>query len=86
MSFTVTHTAPSNELETEFFDVVVARGFTDTLFSVSNRLNTFGSNGGANDTVVTVGINGTSNEIEVSLDTKIGTAASVAYSVTEFKN
>lgn len=86
ISFTITHTTNTFDLETEFFDVVVARG-TTTLFSVSNRLNTFGSGvGGVNDTVVTVDINGTSNEIEVSLTTKIGTAAAVAYSVTEFKN
>jgi hypothetical protein len=87
MSFTLSHTRNDSNTDTEFFDVVVARGFTGTIFSVSNRLNTFGSGvGGVNDTVVTVAINGTTNEIEVSLDTKIGTVASVAYSVTEFKN
>lgn len=86
ISFTITHTTNSYNLETEFFDLVVAKGFTDTLFSVSNRLNTFGSGvAGANDTVVTVAVNG-NNEIEISLETKIGTAAAVAYSVTEFKN
>lgn len=86
ISFTITHTTNTFDLETEFFDVVVARG-TTTIFSVSNRLNTFGSGvAGVNDTVVTVDINGTSNEIEVTLTTKIGTAAAVAYSVTEFKN
>jgi hypothetical protein len=85
MSFTVTHTTDTNDLETEFFDVTVARG-TTTIFSVSNRLNTFGSGvGGINDTVVTVNTNA-SSEIEVILTTKIGTAASVAYSVTEFKD
>jgi hypothetical protein len=85
MSFTVTHTTVPGDLETEFFDVVVAKG-TTTIFSVSNRLNTFGSGvGGINDTVVTVNTNA-SSEIEVILDTKIGTSAAVAYSVTEFKD
>jgi hypothetical protein len=85
MSFTVTHTTDTFDLETEFFDVVVAKG-TTTIFSVSNRLNTFGSGvGNVNDTVVTVNTNA-GNEIEVILTTKIGTSAAVAYSVTEFKD
>jgi hypothetical protein len=86
MAFTISHTTVGGNTETEFFEVAVARGFTGTLFSVSNRLNTFGSGiGGVNDTVVTVTLSA-NNEIEITFDTKIGTAAAVAYSVTEFTN
>lgn len=76
---TIKHdTGGSVDIET--FEVMAANGATDSVFSVSNRLNTFGSNGGVNDTTVTTGAG-----FELIIDTKYGTTNTVTFAVTEFK-
>jgi hypothetical protein len=67
-------------VETEIFEVFATKGFGGDLFSVSNRLNTYGSGvGGVNDTVVTI-----DGSFVLSVETKYGTNNIVTFSATEF--
>ena len=81
MIVTVNHDSGMGLVETEIFEVSAATGFTGTVFSVSNRLNTYGSGvAGANDTVVTI-----DGSLALSVETKYGTTNTVTFDVTEFK-
>ena len=75
---TVSHTVTGGT-ETEIFEVFAADGLTGTLFSVSNRLNTAGSNGGANDTIVTVDV-----DLLLSVQPTYGDSNTVTFDVVEF--
>jgi hypothetical protein len=65
--------------EVETFEVMASKGAESTVFSVSSRLNTHGSNGGLNDATVTTGAG-----FELIIDAKYGTTNTVTFAVTEF--
>jgi hypothetical protein len=64
-------------IEIETFEVMASTGASDTVFTVSNRLNTYSAGSVAD---VTIGAS-----FELIIDAKYGTTNTVTFAVTEFK-